>query len=84
MHYLSVFISVLAQAISLAILARVLISWVPSLQTSRFGVIVYDITEPILGPIRKVIPPLGMIDLSPFIALIAVELLARLLQRLIR
>ncbi|MHB9034983.1 MAG: YggT family protein [Anaerolineae bacterium] len=83
MRYLSIFITVLSQALSLAILARVLLSWVPSLQQSRLGLFIYDITEPILGPIRRTIPPLGMIDLSPFIALIVIELLAQLLHRLV-
>lgn len=82
MRYLSIFISVLAQVLSFTILARVLLSWVPSLAQSRLGQLVYEITEPILSPIRRIIPPLGMIDLSPMIALIAIELLAQLLRRL--
>lgn len=82
MRYLSTFISILAQVLSMAILARVLLSWVPSLQQSRFGRFVYDITEPILGPIRRLIPPLGVLDLSPFIAMVVIQVLAQLLQRL--
>ena len=83
MRYLSTFISILSQVLSGAILARVLLSWVPSLQHSRLGRFVYDITEPILGPIRRLIPPLGALDLSPFIAMVVIQVLAQLLQRLI-
>jgi YggT family protein len=40
---------------------------------------VYDITEPVLGPIRKLVPPMGMIDLSPFIAIVVLEILKRII-----
>ena len=83
MRYLSTFISILSQVLSMAILARVLLSWVPSLQQSRLGRFIYEITEPILGPIRRLIPPLGMLDLSPFVAMVLIQVLAQLLQRLI-
>jgi YggT family protein len=36
----------------------------------------YTITEPVLGPIRRVIPPLGGFDLSPLVVLIGLQLLA--------
>ncbi len=83
MRFLSIFISILAQVFNMAILVRVLFSWIPSLQQGRFGQFIYDITEPILGPIRRLIPSLGMLDLSPFIALVVIELIAQLLQRLV-
>lgn len=83
MRYISTFISILSQVLSMAILARILLSWVPSLQQSRLGRFVYDITEPILGPIRRLIPPLGALDLSPFVAMVLIQVLAQLLQRLI-
>lgn len=83
MRYLSTFVSILAQVLSITILARILLSWIPSLQQSRLGQLIYEITEPILGPIRRVIPPLGMIDLSPMIALLLIQMVSGLLLRLI-
>ena len=83
MRFVSTFITVLAQAMSFVILARVLLSWVPSLQQSRFGQLIYELSEPLLGPIRRVIPSLGMLDLSPFVALLIIELVAQLLHRLV-
>jgi YggT family protein len=83
MRYLSTFISILSQVLSITILARVFMSWVPSLQQSGLGRFIYEITEPLLGPIRRLIPSLGMLDLSPFIALIVIQVVAQLLQRLI-
>jgi len=83
MRYISTFIAVLSQVLSFTILARVLLSWVPSLQQSRLGQVIYELTEPILSPIRRLIPPIGMIDLSPMIALIAIQMLSQLLLRLL-
>jgi len=63
---------------NLAILLRVLFSW---MQPSAGGVLaywVYRITEPLLDPLRRVIPPLGGIDITPAIALLVLEMLHRL------
>ena len=43
-----------------------------------------SIVEPMLAPIRRVIPPIGMIDLSPLILLILIQLLSNLLINLLR
>ena len=42
------------------------------------GAFVYQATEPLLGPIRRVLPPMGGLDWSPFIAIIVLSLVARL------
>ncbi len=62
--------------------ARILLSWFPispgSALASVFSVL-YNVTEPVLGPVRRLLPPLsfgGMgIDLSPIIVSLAVQLL---------
>ncbi|MDA1348089.1 MAG: YggT family protein [Chloroflexi bacterium] len=41
--------------------------------------IIYEITEPILGPIRSVLPNFGMIDLSPMVALLLMGLIRQIL-----
>ncbi len=52
----------------IAIFARVIFSWMGfSPDNPIFGV-VHEITEPILAPIRQIMPRTGMIDLSPLIA----------------
>lgn len=66
------FIDILAYALWVAILARVIISWIPIGEGSPFMPVVrfiYQITEPILAPIRSVLPNTGMLDLSPMIAI---------------
>ena len=51
------------------LLVRVVLSWImPDLQSNSWSRIVYDLTEPILGPIRRVLPQSQGIDWAPLIA----------------
>jgi len=83
MSLLFSFVRILAQALNIAILARVLLSWIPLDRNNAFVRIVYEITEPILGPIRRVLPSLGGLDLSPIVALILIQVLERVLLTLL-
>lgn len=64
------FLSILVQALSFAILGRVLMSWISPRGTDPLSVVLRQITEPVLFPIRKVLPSMGMFDLSPMIAIL--------------
>ncbi len=67
----------------LLIFARVLLSWVqldPYHPIVRF---IHDATEPILAPVRKLVPPVSGFDLSPMIVLIGAVVLQRLVIGLI-
>ncbi len=44
--------------------------------------ILYRVTEPILAPLRRVIPRAGMLDFSPLVAIILLQLIVSLLSRL--
>ena len=61
------------QIYSFAIIIYILMSWLPGLQESKFGEILAKIVEPYLSIFRKIIPPIGMIDISPIIALLALN-----------
>lgn len=82
---LSIMLAFLAQAINLYVVllfVRILLSWVVSpgqwfRQPLRF---LYDITEPLLGAVRQLIPPIGGLDLSPILAFFLLELLSSLLR----
>ncbi|MCS6881728.1 MAG: YggT family protein [Oscillochloridaceae bacterium] len=82
--FLETFISLLFQALLFAILGRVLVSWIDPLGNLRVTQILRDITEPILAPIRSVIPTIGMIDLSPLVAILLIQLLQGLIINAIR
>jgi len=64
------FIDLLFNALTAAIFIRVIISWFGLPPTNRFVMVLHDITEPILAPLRRVIPLVGFLDFSPFVALI--------------
>ena len=66
-----------------ALLARVVLSWIKLSPTNPLVVIVFQITEPMLAPIRRVLPRMGMIDLSPMVALIIIIVIQRLLLRIL-
>ena len=83
MRLLFTFVNILAQVLNLAILARVLLSWIPLDRDNAVVRIVYEATEPILGPIRRVLPPLGGLDLSPIVALVLIQVLQRVLLTII-
>ena len=71
--YLGNFLNLLATVLYFAILARVLVSWFNVSPGSPFMPIlrlIYGITEPIMGPIRKVLTRTGMFEFSPVVALI--------------
>ncbi len=77
------FVQFLGQVLIIALLARVVLSWVNLSPTNPLVVIVYQITEPILSPIRRVLPRMGMLDLSPMVAMLLIIAIQRLLLRLI-
>lgn len=71
-------------ALSLAIIARALLSWFDPGFRSSFGRLIYQVTEPVVGPLRRVIPPLGMFDLSTIAAIVLIQVLERLLNQTFR
>ena len=75
-------ITVLKQALSLMfwmLIIRAILSWVSQGQ-NPIEYVLYQLTEPFLAPIRKVIPPIGGLDLSVLIAIIALQFIQILLQ----
>ena len=69
------------QLLSFALIGRALLSWFdPGMQWGVSRVLA-DVTEPILAPIRRVVPPFGMVDMSFFVAIILIWVLRTLLVR---
>ncbi|PEX91307.1 YggT family protein [Bacillus cereus] len=59
---------------SWALIIYILLSWFPGAKESSFGDFLARICEPYLEPFRRFIPPLGMIDISPLVAIFALKL----------
>jgi YggT family protein len=72
------FIAQLLEAYTVIILIRVILSWVMPGTNNQFTHIIYQATEPVLGPIRRAIPPIGgNLDLSPVIAIVLIQVIIR-------
>ena len=86
MTFFSTFIYLFVDALTLAILASVIMSWVTmfapeSPLVESINNVLRQMTEPVLGPLRRVIPPLGMFDLTPMIALLFLQIVVKGLLR---
>ncbi|QOR40459.1 YggT family protein [Billgrantia diversa] len=58
-----------------ALIVMIILSWVAPNASHPGALLVMQLVEPIMAPVRKVIPPLGMIDLSPIVVFIAISLI---------
>ncbi|WP_131847644.1 YggT family protein [Baia soyae] len=58
---------------SIALTIYILMSWLPQVRQSPIGAFMARICEPYLAVFRRFIPPIGMIDISPIVALIALQ-----------
>ena len=58
-----------------ALIVMIILSWVSPRASHPAAILVMQLVEPIMAPVRRVIPPLGMIDLSPIVVFIAINLI---------
>lgn len=58
----------------LLIIVRIIFSWGMVSYTNRIMKFLVDTTEPLLGPLRRMIPPLGWLDISPLVAVLIIWL----------
>ncbi len=66
-------LSLLLNFFTLVLFARVLLSWVPNVdQDSPIIRIIYQITEPVLAPVRQALPPAAGMDFSPVVVFIGI------------
>jgi YggT family protein len=72
------FIRFLCEVLTFAIFIRVILSWFVT-RPNTLTIILDKITEPILAPLRRIIPRAGMFDFTPLVAIILLQLIARLL-----
>jgi YggT family protein len=66
----------------LVIFGRILLSWFPISPESPLATIshaFYVVTEPVLGPVRNVLPSIGMFDLSPIVVIFGIRILASII-----
>jgi YggT family protein len=73
MNTLFYLLSQLFQLYSWALIIYILLSWFPNARGSAIGQFLARICEPYLDPFRRIIPPLGMIDISPIVAIMVLN-----------
>jgi YggT family protein len=75
-QFLLLFLNIL----SYAILGRVLLSWVDQAGSMRITQVLNEITEPILAPLRSIMPSGGMFDFTPIIAMLLLQVIEILVR----
>ncbi len=65
--------------LTIIVFGRALLSWFDPGMKSTLGQLLFKITEPLLAPIRRIMPSMGAIDLSPIILLIGLQFLRTVL-----
>ena len=71
-------IATLIDLYSIVVLIAVVMSWIGMDRRQPVAAFVYVITEPALAPIRNALPPIGGLDFSPMVLLIALRFLSNL------
>ncbi|CAN5420723.1 hypothetical protein BH20CHL6_BH20CHL6_13890 [soil metagenome] len=74
-RFATIFVQLLFYALWLVLIGRVLVSWLNPRFEGPIGRFLFETTEPILRPIRKVLPQSGTIDFSPLVAFLMLSLI---------
>ena len=82
--WLGYFVDLLFNILQFAIIIRSLLSWFNPRPDNPLVVLLYDLTEPILAPLRRIVPRLGMIDITPLVAILLMSVIQRVLEQVIR
>lgn len=69
-------------AFLIVLLVRVAFSWISPFPTNSVSRFAYRVTEPVLAPIRRLLPPVSGIDLSPLVVTLAVYFVIAALRNL--
>ena len=68
------------QLLSVIILIRSFLSWLAPGQSNLFTRVIYQFSEPILRPIRRIVPIWRGLDFSPFIAIVILQVIVQLIS----
>lgn len=72
----------LLQVYFVVLIARIILSWFPvqpGTTMASIASVLYDLTEPVLGPVRRMIPSIGMLDLSPLVVFFGLQILQQVI-----
>ena len=77
------FVSTLFLILNFAIIIRALMSWFNPSPDNPIVKIVIEITEPVLGPLRRIVPRIGMIDITPIVAILLMQVIETMLRQVL-
>nr|WP_270885467.1 YggT family protein [Paenibacillus aestuarii] len=83
MIYVHYYLGVLEEIYYFMIIGYLILSWFPNARDSFIGGLLGKLVEPYLRPFRKIIPSIGFIDLSPIVALIALNFVVQGIEAVI-
>jgi len=73
------FLRLLCEVLTIVIFLRAIMSWISPDMTNGLARVLYQVTEPLLSPLRRIIPRVGLFDLTPLVAIILLQVISRLL-----
>lgn len=83
-EFLALFVEIFGQIMTIAIFVRALMSWFPISPENPLVVFLISITDPILLPLRRVIPAVMMFDLTPMIAILLFSIFTPMAANILR
>jgi YggT family protein len=78
------FINYFCRILVFVIIIRAILSWFAVRRTNIFIILLDEVSEPILAPLRRVVPRIGIFDISPLIAILVLYLIPRIVNGLYR
>lgn len=82
MIYMIRILNIVVQLLTLLVILKVVFSYFMS-PYQPVRIFIDRLVEPLLKPIRRIVPPIGMLDLSPIILIIVIQLIGRLIIQLL-
>jgi YggT family protein len=79
--WLAGFIYYLCRILTIIIFLRAIISWFMLSRYNLFVALLDDVAEPVLSPLRRVIPRLGMLDITPLVAIVILYFISFIVMR---
>ncbi len=76
------FVRFLCYLLTVLIIARAVMSWFSPGPSNMLAVYLYRVTEPFLAPVRRLMPRTGMVDFSPLVVILLLQLIRAVLSRL--
>ncbi len=80
-HQVAQLLNAFLYLLIVAIIVRSLLSWFPNAQNNQFARVLVQFTEPLLGPVRRLMPRNLMIDFSPMIVILVLYLMINVVNQ---